>query len=333
MPTTLVTGGAGFMGSHLADELVAMGHRVVVLDDLSGGSRANAPAAAELVQGSVTDHECVDRLFARHRFDHVFHFAAHAAEGLSHFRKRFNYTNNLLGSVNVINASVNAGTVRCFVFTSSIAVYGPAQVPTSESTIPRPIDPYGIAKYAVELDLEEARHTFGLDFVVFRPHNVYGERQNVWDRYRNVIGIFMRQILRGEPMTIFGDGEQTRAFTHIADVTPAMARSIERPATWNQAYNIGADEPCTVNRLATLVARAMGVEPRVVHLEPRHEVVHAVADHAKARAAFGDLKQGVTLEAGLARMAQWVRSVGARAPAAPPELEVRKNLPASWVGD
>ena len=151
---------------------------------------------------------------------------------------------------------MNAGTVRCFVFTSSIAVYGAAQVPMVEGTVPRPIDPYGIAKYAVELDLEEARRTFGLDFVVFRPHNVYGEGQNIGDRYRNVIAIFMSQLLKGEPMTIFGDGEQTRAFTHVADVTPLIARSVERPAVWNQVFNVGADAPCTVNRLAAAVARA-----------------------------------------------------------------------------
>ena len=333
MPTTLVTGGAGFMGTHLAAELLAMGHRVVVLDDLSGGTRDNVPARAELAHGSVVDHDYVDRLFTRQRFDYVFHLAAYAAEGLSHFIKRYNYTTNLLGSVNVINAAVNAGTVRCFVFTSSIAVYGPGQVPMVESTMPRPIDPYGIAKYAVELDLDEARQVFALDFVVFRPHNVYGERQNIGDRYRNVIGIFMSQILRGEPMTIFGDGEQTRAFTHVSDVTPLIARSVERPATWNQVFNVGADLPCTVNHLAKEVARAMGVEPRVVHLDARTEVQHAFCDHSKARAAFGDLVKGVTLEAGLARTASWVRKVGARKTGALAGLEVTKNLPPSWLGD
>lgn len=333
MPTTLVTGGAGFMGSHLAAELLALGHRVVTLDDLSGGSRDNVPAGAEFVHGSVVDHEGVDRLFARHRFDYVFHLAAYAAEGLSHFIKRYNYTTNLLGSVTLINAAVNAGTVRCFVFTSSIAVYGAAQVPMVEGTVPRPIDPYGIAKYAVELDLEEARRTFGLDFVVFRPHNVYGEGQNIGDRYRNVIAIFMSQVLKGEPMTIFGDGEQTRAFTHVADVTPLIARSVERPAVWNQVFNVGADAPCTVNRLAAEVARAMGVEARVVHLDPRGEVAHAFCDHSKARAAFGDLIRGVTLEDGLARTAAWVRSVGARKTPPFSALEVTKNLPPSWLGD
>jgi UDP-glucose 4-epimerase len=330
MPRSLVTGGAGFMGSHVADELLAAGHEVVVLDDLSGGFRENVPENAELVVGSVVDSDVVDRLFMQHRFDYVFHLAAYAAEGLSHFIKRFNYTNNLIGSVNLINASVNTGSVRCFVFTSSIAVYGPGQVPMIESLTPEPVDPYGIAKYAVEMDLREAREMFGLDFVIFRPHNVYGERQNIGDRYRNVIGIFMNQILQGQPMTIFGDGEQTRAFTHISDVAPLIARSIERPPSWGKIFNVGADVPYTVNHLAHVVASAMGVEADVVHLDPRKEVVHAYSDHAKGRAIFGDLVANVTLEEGVARMAEWVQRVGARRTTLFAGVEVTKGMPASW---
>jgi UDP-glucose 4-epimerase len=330
MTTSLVTGGAGFIGSHVADELLRMGHRVIVLDDLSGGFRENVPADAEFVAGSVADHELVDRLFADTRFDYVFHLAAYAAEGLSHFIKRFNYTNNLISSVNLINASVNAGTVRCFVFTSSIAVYGPGQVPMVESLTPQPVDPYGIAKYAVELDLQEAHEMFGLDYVIFRPHNVYGERQNIGDRYRNVIGIFMNQALHGQPMTIFGDGEQTRAFTYISDVAPVIARSIERTAALGQLFNVGADVPYTINHLAEVVAQAMGIEPRVTRLEPRKEVVHAFSDHNKVRRVFSDLLKQVPLEEGVSRMAAWARQVGARPTTAFTGIEVPKNLPPSW---
>jgi UDP-glucose 4-epimerase len=330
MARSLVTGGAGFMGSHVADELLRMGHEVVVLDDLSGGFRENVPKDAELVVGSIVDYELADRLFAQHRFDYVFHLAAYAAEGLSHFIKRFNYTNNLIGSVNLINASVNTGTVRCFVFASSIAVYGPGQVPMLESLRPQPIDPYGIAKYAVEMDLQEAREMFDLDFVIFRPHNVYGERQNIGDRYRNVIGIFMNQILQGQPMTVFGDGEQTRAFTHIDDVAPVIARSIERPDARGEIFNVGADVPYSVNQLARTVARAMGVVHRVTYLEPRKEVVHAFSDHSKVLRGFGDLMRNVNLEDGVARMAAWVRKIGARKTSMFGGIEVAKNVPASW---
>ena len=177
----LVTGGAGFIGSHLADFLVDdMGFDVVVLDDLSGGSRDNIHPKAAFVEGSIVDAPLVNRLFEQHRFDYVYHLAAYAAEGLSHFIKRFNYTNNLIGSVNLINASVNHD-VRCFVFTSSIAVYGTNRVPLTEDLIPVPEDSYGIAKLAVEQELRISRELFGLDYVIFRPHNVYGERQNLGD--------------------------------------------------------------------------------------------------------------------------------------------------------
>ena len=219
----LVTGGAGFLGAHVARALLDAGHEVVVLDDLSGGFADNVDPRARLVTGSIVDHDAVDALFAAERFDHVFHLAAYAAEGLSPFIKRFNYTNNVIGSVNLINASVNFN-VRCFVFTSSIAVYGSGQVPMTEDLLPQPEDSYGIAKYAVEQELRASHEFFGLDYVIFRPHNVYGELQNIGDRYRNVLGIFMNQIMRDEPLTIFGDGTQTRAFSYVGDVAPAIAR-------------------------------------------------------------------------------------------------------------
>jgi UDP-glucose 4-epimerase len=335
MLTSLVTGGAGFIGSHVTDHLIAAGHAVVVLDDLSGGLRDNANAAAAFVDGSISNAPLVDRLFAAHRFDYVFHLAAYAAEGLSHFIRRFNYTNNLIGSVNLINASVNAGTVRGFVFTSSIAVYGRNQLPMREDLTPEPEDPYGIAKYAVERDLRSAREMFGLPFVVFRPHNVYGERQNIADRYRNVVGIFMNQAMRGEPMTIFGDGLQSRAFTHVDDVAPLIARSIDVAAAYGEVFNVGADQPCTVVELARLVAREMGVEPNIVHLPARQEVVHAYASHDKVRQVFGSVSPEsagpqVSLQDGIRRMAAWAKQHGSRESERFSAIEIEKSLPPSW---
>jgi UDP-glucose 4-epimerase len=192
---SLVTGGAGFIGSHVARHCLALGQEVTVLDDLSGGFADQAPTEARFVEGSVTDAALVARLFDEGRFDYVYHLAAYAAEGLSHFIRRFNYQTNVIGSVNLINEAVRH-EVRCFVFTSSIAVYGANQLPMDETQTPSPEDPYGVSKYAVELDLRAAHQMFGLNYVIFRPHNVYGEHQNIGDPYRNVIGIFMRQILR-----------------------------------------------------------------------------------------------------------------------------------------
>src|SRR5947208_5738166 len=149
----LVTGGAGFIGSHVARHLLDSGHDVVVLDDLSGGYETNVPSGTTFVAGSSADPEFVDELFRTNEFSHVFHLAAYAAEGLSHFIRRFNYTNNVIGSVNLINEAVNHNIKR-FIFTSSIAVYGRNQLPMREELIPSPEDSYGIAKYSVELELK-----------------------------------------------------------------------------------------------------------------------------------------------------------------------------------
>jgi UDP-glucose 4-epimerase len=335
MARVLVTGGAGFIGSHVADALLARGHEVVVLDDLSGGFRSNVSAKADFVSGSVTDHALVDRMCAERRFDYVYHLAAYAAEGLSHFIKRFNYTNNVIGSANVINAAVNTG-VKGFVFASSIAVYGSgpgakhSPAPMTEEMRPAPEDPYGIAKYAIEQELASTHSMFGLDYMIFRPHNVYGPRQNIGDRYRNVVGIFMNQILQGRPMTIFGDGTQTRAFSYVDDVAPVMAAAIDESRAWNEVFNVGADDPFTLNELAVRVAAAMGVAPRVEHLPARHEVLHAHSSHAKMRRIFG-ARPVTPLDDGLRAMAAWVREQGARSSPAFEAIEIRKHLPSVWA--
>ena len=302
----------------------------MVLDDLSGGFMDNVSADAEFISGSICDVELVNRLFKEHRFDYVFHLAAYAAEGLSHFIKRFNYTNNLIGSVNLINAAVNSTALKCFVFTSSIAAYGRGRLPMTEDMTPVPEDPYGIAKYAVELDLQEAHEMFGMNYVIFRPHNVYGERQNIGDPYRNVIGIFMNQILQGQPLTIFGDGKQVRAFTHISCVAPVIAESVGRTSVYNQVFNVGSDTPYTIMQLADAVARAMGVTARIVHREARNEVIAAYCSHEKIRQHFGDIMRDIPLDEGLQEMARWVKKVGARTGQPFKNIEVTLNMPPAW---
>ncbi|HTI69837.1 MAG TPA: NAD-dependent epimerase/dehydratase family protein [Candidatus Limnocylindria bacterium] len=325
----LVTGAAGFIGSHVADHCLSLGFEVVAVDNLSGGVAENVPARATFVPGDLDDVDFVTRLWDLHGpFDYVYHLAAYAAEGLSHFVRRFNYRTNLLASINLINASVNRG-VKHFVFTSSIAVYGPTQVPMREDTVPRPEDPYGIAKYAVELDLDASLHMFGLPYTVFRPHNVYGERQNIADKYRNVVGIFMNQLLQGKPMTVFGDGGQTRAFTHVDDVAPLIARAPLVEGARNQVFNVGSDRPYTVKELAMAISRAMDLPLNLHHLPARQEVVHAFSDHAKVHEVF-DPPPAVTLDEGLRRMAAWVKSRGPAQPTEFKDIEIRLNLPAAW---
>lgn len=328
MTTSLVTGAAGFIGSHVAKSLLDKGHGVVAMDDLSGGFADNVPDGVEFVEGSVVDTELVADLFARHQFDQVFHLAAYAAEGLSHYIRHFNYENNVLGSMNLINESVKHDVGR-FVFTSSIAVYGANQLPMTEDLVPQPEDPYGIAKYAVEMDLAAAHSQFGLEYTIFRPHNVYGEHQNTGDKYRNVVGIFMNQIMNGDPLTIFGDGSQTRAFSYIADVAPAIASCPEIPETIGEVFNIGADQPHSVLNLAHVVAAEFGVEPQIAFLPERNEVLHAYASHDKVRSLF-DLGDTTPLEIGIGRMAAWAQSVGPRKTKDFEGVEVWKMFPAGW---
>jgi UDP-glucose 4-epimerase len=326
----LVTGAAGFLGSHVADACLALGMDVIATDDLSGGYLENVPPAATWVGGDLRDEEFVRSLWEGGPFAFVYHLGAYAAEGLSHFIRAYNYRTNLESSIHLINQSVLHHVAR-FVFTSSIAVYGAAQVPMREDMVPVPEDPYGIAKYAVELDLAAAHSLFGLDYTVFRPHNVYGERQNIADRYRNVIGIFMNSVMTGVPMPIFGDGLQTRAFSHVADVAPVIAQSPLVAASANEVFNIGADQPCTIRRVAEVIADAFGVPCQVEHLPPRHEVRHAFSDSSKVRRVFGE-HASIGLEEGIGRMAIWARERGPQQPTSlPADVEVAVNLPPTWA--
>ena len=300
-----------------------------MLDDLSGGFRENVPEGVTFVEGSVLDHELLARLFDEHRFDYVYHLAAYAADGLSHCIERFNYQNNLVGSVNRINEAVRHAVKR-FVFTSSIGVYGAIEPPMREQDTPVPEDPYGIAKLAVEQDLRVTHEMFGLDYTVFRPHNVYDEHQNLGDRCRNVVGIFMNLLMKGEPLVVFGDGEQTRAFSYVGDIAPIIARCVEVEAAGNETFNVGADEASLVNRLARAVMDAMGIEGDVRHVASRNEVAHAHSDHAKADRVFGE-PEGRSLVEGLRRMAAWARTAGVRSSRRFEAIEITEKLPPVWL--
>jgi UDP-glucose 4-epimerase len=328
MDSTLVTGGAGFLGSHVAEALCRMGQSVVIVDDLSNGFHCNVPKGCHLHRLSITSASAMDALFEQYRFRYVYHLAAYAAEGLSHHIRAFNYTNNLLGSIHLINASVAYG-VECFVFTSSIAVYGAAARPFTEATVPVPEDPYGIAKLAVEQDLRTAATLFGLKSVIFRPHNVYGERQNLSDPFRNVLGIFMRRVMAGEPCPIFGDGSQTRAFSYVGDVAPIIARAPLIPAAAGETFNIGADEPVRVDELAEMVQSALGRKTGIEWMPARPEVQHAWSDHAKAQACFGR-RRTIGLEEGIHRMARWARTIDIGPPRPACDIEVERGLPPAW---
>lgn len=297
--TVLVTGGAGFIGSHVAKRLLAAGHRVVVFDDLSGGNLDNVPAGAKFVAGDVSCERAVARLFEEWRFSKVWHLASWAAENASHGRRAFTYANNVVGSANVVAESVRGG-VGHFTFISSSAVYGDGgDRPHREEDRCCPIDPYGVAKLAVEGDLRAAAREFGLRSTVFRLHNVYGPRQNMRDPQRNAVAVFLRCALEGRPLPMVGDGSQTRSFTSVGDVAGPVAL-----APWGLepgTYNLGTDEVTSVIDLARMVCAAVGVELRTEPLPPRKEAKQLRVDHSK----LGPCK--TALRDGLAQFVAWAR--------------------------
>ena len=344
-PKALVTGAAGFIGSHVADICQRdLGMQVVAVDDLSGGKEENLDVfKAEggiFVHGDLRNVTFVNNLFDEHGpFQYVYHIAAYAAEGLSHFIRHYNYENNLLASVHLINACANQRPLpKAFIVTSSIAAFGPSDgiLPLKENSPMRPEDPYGIAKMAVELDLQAARHMFDLPFIIFRPHNVYGPRQNIADKFRNAVGIFMNQILRSEDITIFGSGDQTRAFSYIDDVATVIASSVAFPHAYNDSYFVGDNKHYSVIELAHSVLEAMlkvqgaPLASRIKHLHKRMEVEHAYADHSKLHCTF-NFKAKVDLHQGLLRTAEYVKLHGSAKPTGYSNIEVALNMPPSWL--
>src|SRR3990167_8310465 len=283
----LITGTAGLLGSHMAEYLVSKAYDVYGIDNLSGGYVENVPEEVTFSSIDLIDKRKLASLFKKVKPDYVYHFAAYAAEGLSPFVRNFNYQNNLICSINVINECIK-NDVKKIIFTSSMAVYGKGDPPFKETDQPKPEDPYGISKYAVEMDLKQAYSQFGLNYSIIRPHNVIGIRQNIWDKYRNVIGIWIRRVLKGESIIIFGDGKQKRAFSDIKFCLEPMERLMTE--TNGQIFNLGSDKEYTLNEVAEIlkkVAQEYGLTPEIEHLEARHEVKFAYSDHTKAKSILG----------------------------------------------
>ena len=300
-----VTGCAGLLGANYTRHLLANGHEVIGIDDLSGGYKAFLPKGEKFTfaKFDLERRKKVVELFEEHKPDVLFHFAAYAAEGLSPFIRNFNYRNNLICSANLINECVAHNTK--FIFTSSMAVYGEQEPPFIEDKRPQPIDPYGIAKYAVECDLKLAHEQFGLRYNIVRPHNVLGIYQNIWDKYRNVIGIFIRKTLNGQPILVYGDGEQTRAFSDIKYYMEPFDKLLTDYD--GETFNIGADKHFSLNEVAEAVqkiGRKYGYEVPIEHGEPRHEVKHAYCDHTKAKTML-DFKDETNLEELIDSMFVW----------------------------
>jgi len=303
--SVLITGVAGLLGSRLADWIIEnTDYKVIGVDDLSGGCKENIHPDVKFWQMDLVDHP-IENIFEFHNIKYVFHFAAYAAEGLSPFIRCYNYDNNLKATARIVNECIKNNVER-LIFTSTMAVYGHGDGGVFDETqVPKPIDPYGVAKYACEMDIQIAGEQHGLDWCIIRPHNVYGVKQNIWDKYRNVLGIWMYQHLNGMDMTIFGDGEQTRAFSFIDDSLEPLWNAAINPKASKEIINLGGIEEISIKEAANVLQEVIG-EGQVTHLEPRHEVKHAVPTYQKSIDIL-NFKYKTPLKEGLTQMWEWAK--------------------------
>lgn len=307
MPETiLITGCAGLLGTHLSEYFLSKGYSVVGLDNLSGGYRDFIPQGVFFYETDLNVNN-IENIFDYHKPKYVIHAAAFAAVCLSPYVRKFNYTTNLVGYSNVVNSCLKFGVEKILVF-SSMDVYGNQSPPFTEDLLPKPEDPYGIAKYAMEMDIKSAHHQFGIKYSICRPHNIIGTKQNIWDRYRNVIGIWIRKVLNGEDITVYGDGEQKRAFSDVAFYMEPVEKMLLSDDC--ETYNIGADKPISIiaaARLLQKIAKKHGYHSNIVHLEPRNEVKYAWCDHSKAKKDL-NFKDETNLKKTFEEMFLWAKN-------------------------
>jgi UDP-glucose 4-epimerase len=280
----LITGIAGLVGSRFAEYLPQEKYTIYGIDNLSDGYLDNIPSKVWFFNIDLLDYRALDFFFQKHQIDIIYHFAAWPAECASPFARRHNYNSNIICSANLINAAIQYD-IKKFIFTSSMSVYGRLKPPFIETQIPRPIDDYGIAKYCVELSLEAAKEQFGLNFSIIRPHNIIGRNQ-VFQRFRNVISIWIKQILEKKDLTIYGQGEQLRAFSDISFYCEPFEKLIGNKYN-SEIYNLGADKPIKIVEAANLLLEVAELyaynKSKLLFLEPRHEVFEAWCSHEKAK--------------------------------------------------
>jgi len=322
-----ITGVAGLLGSRLADYLIDKNSNIEVygIDNLSGGYIENVNSKVKFFERDIVTDNLED--IFDNNFDYVFHFAAYAAEGLSPFIRKFNYENNLIATTKLVNECIKTDVKR-LVFTSSMAVYGVGSPPFDEKDQPSPVDPYGVAKYACELDIQIAGEQHNLDWCIIRPHNVYGANQNIWDKYRNVLGIWMLQYLKDQDMTIFGDGEQTRAFSYIDDCLEPLWKSATLPEASKEIINLGSNEVQSINNASKILVDVIG-GGNIVYKEARHEVKDAHPTWQKSIDIL-DYKQQTTLEEGLTKMWSWAKVQPERDQFVWDEYELDKGIYSFW---
>ena len=330
MKKILITGAAGLFGVNFSNYLLNKGYKVIGIDNFFGGYKDFLPKHKNIkfYKLDLLNANELSKIYKREKPDHTYHFAAYAAEGLSPFIRNFNYNNNVIASINVINECIKNNCNICF--SQSMAVYGEQEPPFTEDMTPKPIDPYGVAKYAVEMDLKNAKEQFNLNYTIIRPHNVIGIYQNIWDKYRNVAGIFIRNTLNEEPILIYGDGEQTRSFSDIKYYLEPMEKLMDDKFS-GEIFNLGSDKYHSINQLAEIVSnisKKHNLKPKIKYVEKRHEVKHAYCDHSKAKKLL-KLADDTNIEQTLEEMFIWGKNQPNRK-VKKIKYEVTKNIYSYW---
>ncbi len=301
----LVTGGAGFIGSWVADVYINGGHEVLILDDLSTGRRENIPADASFIEGDIRDADLVRGVFSDFRPDIVNHHAAQIDVRKSVEDPAYDASVNIIGTLRLLESSVRSG-VKKFVFASTGgAIYGePRVIPADEKTPPMPISPYGTSKYAVEKYLEYYKYIYSLEYVALRYANVYGPRQNPHGE-AGVIAIFCSRILAGKPCIVFGDGAQTRDYVYAGDVAKANLSALSAPSG---SYNIGTEIETSVNGLIAELGAASGVKFKVEHADARAGEVGRISLDVKLAGKVLGWSPGVYLKEGIKNTWEWFKA-------------------------
>lgn len=332
--TIVITGVAGLLGSNLA-KYILVNHPeydVVGIDNLFGGLKENIIQNSEHYRFYNCDVASDDliSIFEVHHPTYVFHLAAYAAEGLSPFMRKFNTINNTVSTANIVNCCIEYDVQR-LVYTSSMSVYGEGIIGErfDETLTPAPIDPYAVSKYSCEMDIQIAGKQHNLDWCIIRPHNVYGVGQNIFDKYRNVLGIWMYQALNDMPLTIYGDGLQTRAFSSIDNILPCLWAAATYDKASKQIVNVGGTTPYTISDACECLRSIIDKETTVVHKEPRYEVKHAIPTFQKSIDIL-DYDQNENLNDGLTKMWNWAKTLEMRERFKWPKYEITKGIYSYW---
>lgn len=327
MKSIIVTGCAGMLGSNFCDWLVKNHpeYKIIGIDNLFGGYLDNVNPMVEFYPRDAGSN--LRDIFEQNDVEYFYSFHSFSAEGLSPFVRKFNYRNNLVSLANIVNYCIEFDVK--LIFASSMSVYGVGAPPFKETDVCKPIDSYGIGKYACELDIQAGFEHHGLRYSIIRPHNIIGEKQNIWDRYRNVIGIFMRKLLNDEPLTIYGDGNQTRAFSWVHDYCEPFWKVAVNDYS-DPIFNCGGDKHYTLNQVAEILFEITGKNTGIQYLEPRHEVKNAYCDHTKVKEILGyedktDLRYMLTV------MWEWAQKQKSRTVTSMyPFIELKKGLYSFW---